>query len=167
VWAKDEAGGCSTAWRPPAQAACASRWAVRSCVQAQARRTKTQLASARARWEALYVSEAQFTISESFTLGWLNVLLRHLWPTILEKEFAELASRSIRASRRLKPPPPSPTLDPASPAALVARCSFGHAFKDHSRERMVRGARGVFHKPGVSLSKVSRAPTLRTCWSAS
>lgn len=30
------------------------------------------------------------------TLGWLNVLLRHMWPTLLEKEISEAVSRQIR-----------------------------------------------------------------------
>ena len=51
----------------------------------------------RVRWELLQEPKSQFTVSESFTLGWLNVLLRHLWPTIIEKEAAEIAAKNIKA----------------------------------------------------------------------
>ena len=54
------------------------------------------LASQRARWEHEQATLAHFTVSESFTLGWLNVLLRHLWPTVIEQEVAEVAAANIR-----------------------------------------------------------------------
>lgn len=60
------------------------------------RRQKVALDSQRARWELLQASAAQFTVSESFTLGWFNVLLRHLWPTVLEKEVADSAAKNIK-----------------------------------------------------------------------
>jgi hypothetical protein len=58
------------------------------------------LASQRARWEHEQSTLAQFTVSESFTLGWLNVMLRHLWPTVIEKEVAEVAAANIRVRGR-------------------------------------------------------------------
>lgn len=42
---------------------------------------------------------AGFTVSESCTLGWLNVLLRHLWPTLIEKEVAEAVTKQIQVRR--------------------------------------------------------------------
>lgn len=60
------------------------------------RRQKVALASQRARWELLQASTAQFTVSECFTLGWFNVMLRHLWPTVLEKEVADSAAKNIK-----------------------------------------------------------------------
>ena len=60
------------------------------------RRQKVALASQRARWEFLQAAAAQFSVSESFTLGWLNVMLRHLWPTVIEKEAAESAAKNIK-----------------------------------------------------------------------
>ena len=62
------------------------------------RQQRVLLASQRARWEHEQATLAQFTVSESFTLGWLNVLLRHLWPTVIEKEVAEVAAANIRVS---------------------------------------------------------------------
>ena len=55
------------------------------------------LASQRARWELLESNNAGFTVSESCTLGWLNVILRHLWPTVIEKEVAEATTKQIQA----------------------------------------------------------------------
>ena len=60
------------------------------------RQQRVLLASQRARWEHEQATLAQFTVSESFTLGWLNVMLRHLWPTVIEKEVAEVAAANIR-----------------------------------------------------------------------
>ncbi len=54
------------------------------------------LASQRARWELLSGANGGFTVSESCTLGWLNVLLRHLWPTLIEKEVAEAVTKQIQ-----------------------------------------------------------------------
>ena len=53
------------------------------------KRYKAQLGSQRARWDSWAQTVQQFTVAESFTLGWLNVMLRHLWPTIMEKELSE------------------------------------------------------------------------------
>ena len=61
------------------------------------RRQAVALGSQRARWEMHRKANAHFTVSESFTLGWLNVLLRHLWPTIIEKEASEVAAKNIKA----------------------------------------------------------------------
>jgi len=57
------------------------------------------LASQKARWEMLGAAAAGFTVSESCTLGWLNVLLRHLWPTLIEKEVAEAVTKQIQVRR--------------------------------------------------------------------
>lgn len=69
---------------------------VRPVLQWHRRRQKVALVSQRARWELLQASTAQFTVSESFTLGWFNVMLRHLWPTVLEKEVADSAAKNIK-----------------------------------------------------------------------
>lgn len=55
------------------------------------------LASQKARWDLLESHNAGFTVSESCTLGWLNVILRHLWPTVIEKEVAEATTKQIQA----------------------------------------------------------------------
>ena len=55
------------------------------------------LASQKARWELLESNNTGFTVSESCTLGWLNVILRHLWPTVIEKEVAEATTKQIQA----------------------------------------------------------------------
>lgn len=68
-------------------------WLVRYALKA---RYKTELAHQRARWQQVLDSQQQFTVAESFTLGWLNVLLRHLWPTVLEKEISDKATDSLR-----------------------------------------------------------------------
>ena len=68
-------------------------WLVRYALKA---RYKTELAHQRARWQQVLDSQQQFTVAESFTLGWLNVLLRHLWPTVLEKEISDKATESLR-----------------------------------------------------------------------
>jgi hypothetical protein len=54
------------------------------------------LASQKTRWELLHGNNAGFTVSESCTLGWLNVILRHLWPTLIEKEVAEATTKQIQ-----------------------------------------------------------------------
>ncbi|KAK9808686.1 hypothetical protein WJX72_001889 [[Myrmecia] bisecta] len=59
-------------------------------------RAKTAMRSAAARWDALRDAEAQFSISESFTLGWFNVFLRQLWPTLLEKQISETATKVMK-----------------------------------------------------------------------
>jgi len=63
------------------------------------RQQQVLLASQRARWEHEQATLAHFTVSESFTLGWFNVLLRHLWPTVIEQEVAGVAAANIRVSR--------------------------------------------------------------------
>ncbi|KAL3130535.1 hypothetical protein ABBQ38_008347 [Trebouxia sp. C0009 RCD-2024] len=68
-------------------------WLVRYALKA---RYKTESAHQRARWQQVLDSQQQFTVAESFTLGWLNVLLRHLWPTVLEKEISDKATDSLR-----------------------------------------------------------------------
>ena len=73
---------------PPYLISCSAQW--------YRRQQRVLLASQRARWEHEQATLAQFTVSESFTLGWLNVLLRHLWPTVIEKEVAEVAAANIR-----------------------------------------------------------------------
>jgi hypothetical protein len=65
--------------------------------QWQRRRARVLLASQKARWELLESNNAGFTVSESCTLGWLNVILRHLWPTVIEKEVAEATTKQIQA----------------------------------------------------------------------
>ncbi len=77
----------------------------------QKRRGQVQLASQKARWEGLAQSAAGFTVSESMTLGWLNVILRHVWPTLLEKEVAEAVTKQIQVC----PHPPAAPLPAASP----------------------------------------------------
>lgn len=64
-------------------------WLVRYGLKA---RYKAELAHQRARWQQVLDSQQQFTVAESFTLGWFNVLLRHLWPTVLEKEMSDKAT---------------------------------------------------------------------------
>lgn len=68
-------------------------WLVRYALKAK---YKTELAHQRARWQQVLDSQQQFTVAESFTLGWLNVLLRHLWPTVLEKEVSDKATQSLK-----------------------------------------------------------------------
>lgn len=80
----------------------------------QKRRGQVQLASQKARWEGLAQSAAGFTVSESMTLGWLNVILRHVWPTLLEKEIAEAVTKEIQ----VRPHPPA-----APHPAATAQCS--------------------------------------------
>lgn len=65
-------------------------------LQWQKRRAKVLLASQKARWQMLEKGNAGFTVSESCTLGWLNVILRHLWPTLIEKEVAEATTKQIQ-----------------------------------------------------------------------
>lgn len=67
-----------------------------SLPQWQKRRARVLLASQKARWELLESNNAGFTVSESCTLGWLNVVLRHLWPTVIEKEVAEATTKQIQ-----------------------------------------------------------------------
>ncbi len=62
-------------------------------------RYKAQLAHQRARWQQVLDSQQQFTVAESFTLGWFNVLLRHLWPTVLEKEISDKATVVLKVRR--------------------------------------------------------------------
>lgn len=64
-------------------------------VRFQKRRSQVLLASQKARWDGLAQAATGFTVSESMTLGWLNVLLRHVWPTLLEKEIAEAVTKQI------------------------------------------------------------------------
>ena len=59
-------------------------------------RYKTELANQRARWQQISDNQQQFTVAESFTLGWLNVILRHLWPTVLEKEICDKATVHLK-----------------------------------------------------------------------
>jgi hypothetical protein len=61
-------------------------------------RHKAELANQRARWQQVLDSQQQFTVAESFTLGWFNVLLRHLWPTVLEKEMSDKATVVLKVS---------------------------------------------------------------------
>ena len=61
-------------------------------------RYKAELANQRARWQQVLDSQQQFTVAESFTLGWFNVLLRHLWPTVLEKEMSDKATVVLKVS---------------------------------------------------------------------
>lgn len=61
-------------------------------------RYKTELAHQRARWQQVSDSQQQFTVAESFTLGWFNVLLRHLWPTVLEKEMSDKATVVLKVN---------------------------------------------------------------------
>ena len=68
-------------------------WLVRYALKAK---YKTELAHQRARWQQVLDSQQQFTVAESFTLGWLNVLLRHLWPTVLEKQVSDKATESLK-----------------------------------------------------------------------
>lgn len=70
----------------------------RATLQWQKRRARVLLASQKARWELLQNNNAGFTVSESCTLGWLNVILRHLWPTLIEKEVAEATTKQIQVS---------------------------------------------------------------------
>lgn len=75
-------------------------WLVRYSLKA---RYKTELAHQRARWQQVLDSQQQFTVAESFTLGWLNVLLRHLWPTVLEKEISDKATEELKVCRLRQP----------------------------------------------------------------
>lgn len=61
-------------------------------------RYKAELANQRARWQQIADNQQQFTVAESFTLGWLNVILRHLWPTVLEKELCDKATVVLKVS---------------------------------------------------------------------
>lgn len=62
-------------------------------------RFKAELANQRARWQQVSDNQQQFTVAESFTLGWLNVLLRHLWPTVLEKEVCDKATVVLKVCK--------------------------------------------------------------------
>ena len=70
-------------------------WLVRYGLKAK---YKAELANQRARWQQVLDSQQQFTVAESFTLGWFNVLLRHLWPTVLEKEMSDKATVVLKVS---------------------------------------------------------------------
>ena len=59
-------------------------------------RLKTALQEQRSRWDLLAQAEQNFTVAESFTLGWFNVLLRHLWPTLIEKEVSDSVTKELR-----------------------------------------------------------------------
>lgn len=59
-------------------------------------RLKTALREQRSRWDLLAQAEQNFTVAESFTLGWFNVLLRHLWPTLIEKEVSDSVTKELR-----------------------------------------------------------------------
>ena len=40
--------------------------------------------------------QQQYSVSESFTAGWINVLLRQLWPTVIEAKGSELAKKGLQ-----------------------------------------------------------------------
>lgn len=61
-------------------------------------RYKAELANQQARWQQISDNQQQFTVAESFTLGWLNVILRHMWPTVLEKEVCDKATVQLKVS---------------------------------------------------------------------
>lgn len=76
------------------------------------------LASQKARWELLESNNTGFTVSESCTLGWLNVVLRHLWPTVIEKEVAEATTKQIQA-RGLRPAKHAPACSVSTPCLIT------------------------------------------------
>ncbi|KAI8477037.1 MAG: hypothetical protein J3K34DRAFT_516008 [Monoraphidium minutum] len=55
-----------------------------------------ELASAKARWELEHQEASQGTLVESFTLGWLNLVVRSLWTPILEKHLAGLTMELLQ-----------------------------------------------------------------------
>jgi len=63
--------------------------------QVAGRRHDVQLRTAQARWESAVANRAPETVCESFTTGWLNMLLWHMWPMFLEKEVSALFARRI------------------------------------------------------------------------
>ena len=91
----------SSAGAGAAQEPCIAGFAALACLlQAEEKhlrcRLKTALQEQRSRWDLLAQAEQNFTVAESFTLGWLNVLLRHLWPTLIEKEVSDSVTKELR-----------------------------------------------------------------------
>ena len=85
--------------------AAASHLAI-AMAKAKARR---ELASAKARWELQHRQDSPATMLESFTLGWLNVVVDAVWLSLLEKylssEVAELLAKIFReVGRRRRSP---------------------------------------------------------------
>ena len=126
----------------------------------QKRRGQVQLASQKARWEGLAQSAAGFTVSESMTLGWLNVILRHVWPTILEKEVAEAVTKQIQV-----PPPPPPPPGRAAPRCISAATQQGKhgAWPCFSLNHSFRRFVGLSGGRAAGERARCRSP-LRNCW---
>jgi hypothetical protein len=59
-------------------------------------RMRRELASAAARFELQSQSQSQDTLVESFTLGWLNLVVRALWTPVLEKHLAGLVMELLQ-----------------------------------------------------------------------
>ncbi len=60
------------------------------------KRAAVQAASSKARMQALHDGAQQYSVSESFTAGWVNVLLRQLWPTVIEAKGSEVAKKGLQ-----------------------------------------------------------------------
>ena len=93
--------GAGTAQEPCCASLLPCQHAAFGCLlQAEERhsrcRLKTALQEQRSRWDLLAQAEQNFTVAESFTLGWFNVLLRHLWPTLIEKEVSDSVTKELR-----------------------------------------------------------------------
>eukprot|EP00775_Hariotina_reticulata_P011068 gene11068-11224_t len=55
-------------------------------------RFRRHLESAQARWQLQHQVDSKGILIESFTLGWLNLILQSLWTPILEKHVAGLTA---------------------------------------------------------------------------
>ena len=108
-------------------------------LQWQKRRARVLLASQKARWELLESNNAGFTVSESCTLGWLNVILRHVWPTLIEKEVAEATTKQIQVGHTGN----------ANAVRAVAISAIECCYASRStRAHIVHGCTGRSHLPG-------------------
>ncbi|WIA29249.1 hypothetical protein OEZ86_011757 [Tetradesmus obliquus] len=78
-------------------AAGALAWAVSAVVLRATRASgRHALESAEAKWQQQLQQQPGGCVFESFTLGWLNVLLRSLWTPLLEKHVAGLTSELMQ-----------------------------------------------------------------------
>ena len=69
---------------------------VSGSLQMSKKRAEVQAASSMARMQALHDGQQQFSVSESFTAGWVNVILRQLWPTVIEAKGSALAKKGLQ-----------------------------------------------------------------------
>lgn len=75
-------------------------------LQMAKKRAEVQAASSKARMQALHDGQQQYSVSESFTAGWINVLLRQLWPTVIEAKGSALAKKGLqKVLTKVRPQP--------------------------------------------------------------